>query len=130
MPVISYVPANGLGKISNAELMAQTAAELGVPRNKIRIEPKSKNTREHAVEFNKLFTNKDFTIGLVTSACHMKRSEREFRKYFNNVLPLPSDYLYSSPVTQFDTKVLFRNHIACITIHLFCMNILDNYGTK
>ena len=36
-------------------------------------------------------------IGLVTSAYHMKRSEREFKKYFTNVIALPSEYLYSSP---------------------------------
>lgn len=29
---------------------------------------------------------------------HMKRSETEFRKFFNNVIPLPSNYLYASPV--------------------------------
>jgi len=34
---------------------------------------------------------------LVTSASHMKRSERQFRKYFNNVLALPAGYLYASP---------------------------------
>ena len=44
-----------------------------------------------------MFQDKGIKIGLVTSAYHMKRSEREFRKYYPNVIPLPSDYLYSSP---------------------------------
>jgi uncharacterized SAM-binding protein YcdF (DUF218 family) len=84
------------GRISGAELMAQTAEVLGVPKERIRVEAKSGNTYEHAVEFNKMFINKDMKIGLVTSAYHMKRSEKEFKKYFGTVLPLPSGYWYSS----------------------------------
>ena len=86
----------GYDKISQAEVMARLAEKLGVPKEKIRIEPNSKNTRENAIELNKIFVNKNINIGLVTSAFHMKRSEREFKKYFNNVLPLPAHYLYSS----------------------------------
>jgi uncharacterized SAM-binding protein YcdF (DUF218 family) len=85
------------GKVSEAEAMARLAEKLGVPKEKIKIEPNSSNTGENASEVNKMFTNKDINIGLVTSAFHMKRSEREFKKYFNNVLPLPAHYLYSSP---------------------------------
>jgi Uncharacterized conserved protein len=88
----------GTGKISEAEVMARLAEKLGVPKEKIRIEPNSKNTGENAAEVNKMFVNKNINIGLVTSAFHMKRSEREFKKYFNNVLPLPAHYLYSSPM--------------------------------
>jgi len=74
------------------------AEKLGVPKEKIKIEPNSKNTGDNASEVNKIFINKNIKIGLVTSAFHMKRSEREFRKYFNNVVPLPAHYLYSSPI--------------------------------
>jgi len=88
----------GYGKISEAEAMARLAEELGVPKEKIRIESNSKNTGENASEVNKLIGNKNTNIGLVTSACHMKRSEREFKKYFNNIVPLPAHYLYSSPI--------------------------------
>jgi uncharacterized SAM-binding protein YcdF (DUF218 family) len=88
----------GNGKISEAETMAKLAEKLGVPKEKIRIEPNSKNTGENAAEFKKIFGNKNINVGLVTSAFHMKRSEREFKKYFNNVLPLPAYYLYSSPM--------------------------------
>lgn len=87
----------GSGRASEAEVMARLAEKLGVPKEKIRIEPNSKNTRENASELNKMFFNKNISIGLVTSAFHMKRSEHEFKKYFNNVLPLPAHYLYSSP---------------------------------
>lgn len=86
----------GSGKLSEAEVMEIAAVRLGVPATKIKIDPKSRNTREHAVEFNKMFNDKNIYVGLVTSAYHMKRSEREFRKYFPNIFPFPSDYLYSS----------------------------------
>ena len=88
----------GSGRASEAEAMAKLAEKLGVPKEKIRIEPNSKNTGENANNVNKMFVNKNVNIGLVTSAFHMKRSEGEFRKYFNNVVPLPAHYLYSSPM--------------------------------
>ena len=88
----------GDGKTSQAEVMARLAGKLGVPKEKIKMESNSKNTGENAAEVNKMFVNKNINVGLVTSAFHMKRSEREFKKYFNNVLPLPAHYLYSSPM--------------------------------
>ena len=87
----------GEGTITEAELMAQMAEASGVPKERIRIEPKSENTYEHAVELNKMFPDKSIRIGLVTEAYHMKRSEIEFKKYFSHVLPLPAGYLYASP---------------------------------
>jgi len=87
----------GDAKITEAEQMAQMAEILGVPRERIRAEGRSRNTYEHAIEFNKMFIDKDLSIGLVTSAYHLKRSEKEFRKYFKKVLPLPAGFLYRSP---------------------------------
>lgn len=88
---------NGKTKMSEAALMAQMAEAFGIPRERIRIEAKSRNTYEQAVEFNKMFVDKDIKVGLVTSAFHMKRSEIEFRKYFKILMPLPANYLYASP---------------------------------
>ena len=87
----------GAGKLSEAEVMKRSAERLGIPTASLRIDPNSRNTWEHAAELNKMFQDKDMRIGLVTSAYHMKRSEREFKKYFTNVIALPSEYLYSSP---------------------------------
>ena len=94
-----YFVCSGRGsdKTSQAKVMARLAEKLGVPKEKIRIEPNSKNTGENARDLNKMLANRNINIGLVTSAFHMKRSEREFKKYFNNVTPLPAHYLYSSP---------------------------------
>lgn len=96
-----YFAGRGTGRISEAEAMYNAAEGLGVPKEKIMIEPLSRNTREHAIEMNKAFSDKNIHIGLVTSAYHMKRSEREFRKYFRNIVPLASDYLYSTPAAPF-----------------------------
>ena len=87
----------GKGDVSEAQTMAKLAEVLGVPKDKIRIEPKSKNTSENAGAVKKMLGDSKINIGLVTSAFHMKRSEREFHKYFDNVTPLPAHYLYSSP---------------------------------
>jgi uncharacterized SAM-binding protein YcdF (DUF218 family) len=90
----------GTARIPEGEVMAQMALALGVPKEKIRIDAKSDNTWEHAAELNKIFTNKNIHIGIVTSGYHMKRSEREFKKYFSNIVPLPASYLYSSPTEK------------------------------
>jgi uncharacterized SAM-binding protein YcdF (DUF218 family) len=87
----------GLGKISNAELMAEMAQDLGVPKERIRVDTRSKNTYEHAIELNRMFVDKNMRVGLVTSAYHMQRSEKVVKKFFPNVRPLPSSYLYQSP---------------------------------
>lgn len=86
----------GFEKLSEAEVMGIAAERLGVPVAQIKLDPRSINTKEHAEELNKMFQDKGIRIGLVTSAYHMMRSEKEFKKYFQNVISLPSDYLYSS----------------------------------
>lgn len=86
----------GKGRLTEAEVMGNNAKRLGIPVEKIKLDLKSKNTKEHAEELNKMVNNKNLRIGLVTSAYHMQRSEREFRKYFRNVVTLPSNYLYAS----------------------------------
>lgn len=85
----------GDNRISEGEVMAQMALTLKVPKEKILIDAKSNNTWEHAEELNKMFVNKNIYVGIVTSGYHMKRAEKEFKKYFNNVVPLPASYLYS-----------------------------------
>jgi uncharacterized SAM-binding protein YcdF (DUF218 family) len=94
----------GSGKITEAELMARLAEKLGVPKEKIRMEDKSINTWDSAVELNHMFANKNISIGLVTSAFHLKRAEKEFKKYFNNVVPFPANYYYASSAENIFVK--------------------------
>jgi uncharacterized SAM-binding protein YcdF (DUF218 family) len=87
----------GKGQLTEAQVLARAAESLGIPPEKIRLEQKSHNTAENAAGINQLFGNRKINIGLVTSAFHMRRSEREFRKYFDHVVPLPAHFLYASP---------------------------------
>ena len=119
-PVKYFVcSGKGPGKAPEGEMMAHMAVSLGVPKEKIKIDSRSVNTWQNAAEINKMFVNKDINIGLVTSAFQMKRSEREFKKYFNNVLPLPAAYLYSSPmgnpVARYipQSEALYKTQTAC-----------------
>ena len=94
----------GSGKISEAEVMARQAELLGIPKEKIRMEVKATNTWTSALEVNKMFVDKNISIGLVTSAFHLRRAEKEFRKHFNNVVPLPAHYYYASYAENFFEK--------------------------
>ena len=75
------------------DLMANDAMAQGVPRNRIILESRSRNTRQHpqmALELPCL--TRDSTIGIVTSAWHVKRARREFSRYFLRVISIPVPY--------------------------------------
>lgn len=83
---------------SEAEVMKALALELGIQENKIITETESRNTMENAAELAKLLSSTEKRrIGLVTSALHILRSEKAFRKQFPNdtIVPIPVNYIYS-----------------------------------
>jgi uncharacterized SAM-binding protein YcdF (DUF218 family) len=84
------------GKFVESEIMAKAATRAGIDAKSIEMDARSSNTREHAYLMSKQYDT-DLKIGLVTSAYHMKRSEDEFKKYFNDIAVLPSEYLHASP---------------------------------
>ncbi len=92
---IIILSGGGIRIVSEAEVMARTSEELGIDKSRIMIETDSQNTWEQAIEINRLLKNRELTLGIVTSALHMKRSLMVFSKYFDNIVPLPSKYLYS-----------------------------------
>ncbi|HEY0141736.1 MAG TPA: YdcF family protein [Thermoanaerobaculia bacterium] len=74
--------------IRTLELMRDAAVRLGVPPEKIELESRSFNTREHAERIARLpGISRTMRIGLVTSPWHMRRAQREFERYFPNVIP-------------------------------------------
>lgn len=83
---------------SEAEVMKNLAILLGVPEDKIIVEPKSRNTVGQAIEFAKLFppTEKK-RIGIVTSALHMPRAVQAFQEKFPKemIVPIPVGYVYT-----------------------------------
>lgn len=83
---------------SEAEVMGALALELGVPEDRIVTETKSRNTMENGAELAKLLSSaKARRIGLVTSALHMPRSVKVFRRQFPNdtIVPVPMNSIYS-----------------------------------
>jgi len=74
--------------ISEAEMMARVAEELGVDRNDIIMEADSKDTKDE-VQFIKRIV-KDNPFILVTSAYHMPRAIAMFRKLGLDPIPAPT----------------------------------------
>lgn len=85
LPVI----ISGAGEVP--VIMQELLLQLGVPRSHIAIEQESSNTYESAVHLRDRLAGKRFY--LVTSAGHMPRAIRVFRKQGLLVDPAPTDYL-------------------------------------
>ncbi|MDB4929125.1 MAG: hypothetical protein JWM10_1609 [Myxococcaceae bacterium] len=81
----------------SAEAMADALVHAGVPRERVWLEPRATNTRENArysVELGRARGVTRFVV--VTSALHMPRSLREFRRAGVEPVAAPVDYLAAS----------------------------------
>jgi len=73
-------------------LMQAQAERLGVPTDKIRVETISSNTNGHAkVARDSGWHQPDDPLIIVTSDFHLRRSRREFSRFFSNVRMVGSD---------------------------------------
>jgi uncharacterized SAM-binding protein YcdF (DUF218 family) len=89
----SYEHEDARGSDRLPQLMGEAARDRGVPASVMLLEPRSRNTREHPVEALKIPGVTTTTpIAVVTSGWHMRRAQREFGRYFNQVIsyPVPS----------------------------------------
>ncbi|MEL6777728.1 MAG: YdcF family protein [Cyanobacteria bacterium J06597_16] len=95
---------------SEADDMKEFALAMGVPANDIVLEGTSLNTRQNAVNVQKILQEQSIdTVLLVTSAIHMPRSIAIFNKLGINSIPAPTDYLVStdgSATTTWEGRVL------------------------
>ncbi len=82
------------GPVSEAESMAELAAELGVDANDIVLESSSWDTKDQAAIAPRLVGEERFI--LVTSAAHMPRAVALFRKQGLRPIPAPTGH-WSSP---------------------------------
>lgn len=91
-------PGEGNTGTTEAHLMREVAIVHGVDANQILTESQSSNTREHAAQVSKLLEPRGIgRIGLVTSALHLPRAVRSFRKFYKEgVLAIPCDHLFES----------------------------------
>lgn len=93
LPVV-LVGGNGdpsRGVTADADAMERIAREVGVPPKDLLVENKSRNTVEGARALGGLIKGR--RIILVTSAYHMKRAARMFRKQGFDVIPAPTAYI-------------------------------------
>jgi uncharacterized SAM-binding protein YcdF (DUF218 family) len=82
------------GDPESADMATVLVNDLGIPRTAIIEEPDSLNTYENAINIQKILVKRHIKkVLLVTSAFHMPRSLRIFRKLTMDVIPAPSDYL-------------------------------------
>ena len=75
------------GPVSNAEVMARVAREIGVPEKDIILESESKDTKDEAMLIKPIVGKGPFA--LVTSASHIPRSMALFNKLGMNPIPSP-----------------------------------------
>jgi uncharacterized SAM-binding protein YcdF (DUF218 family) len=84
------------GDPESSDMAKVLTQDLGVSATAIIEEPDSLNTYENAVNVRKIMADRQIKkVLLVTSAFHMPRSLRIFRKLKMDVIPAPSDYLAS-----------------------------------
>lgn len=76
--------------LSDAEIMAQTAFAMGMPRNQVIVENRSRNTLENSREVRKIVSGR--RIVLATSAYYMRRAVTMFQKRGFEVIPAPVFY--------------------------------------
>jgi uncharacterized SAM-binding protein YcdF (DUF218 family) len=84
------------GNPESSDISQMFQKDYGIPATAIIEDPSSLNTYENAVNVQKIMAERKIKkVLLVTSAFHMPRSLRIFRKLNLDVIPAPSDYLTS-----------------------------------
>lgn len=79
-------------------LMKETAIQLGIPQDRIILEPNALTTRDHPTELRNLNVVQDGeTVAVVTSSWHLPRAMKEFSKVFSNLVAVPA---YHIPIDQ------------------------------
>jgi uncharacterized SAM-binding protein YcdF (DUF218 family) len=96
----SFGPARAVG-IGEAELAQRFWLSVGVEKGDIKIENKSINTYENAINTKALLGSKDRYL-LITSAAHMRRAHTTFTKVGLKVDPISVDYLWSQSPKFYD----------------------------
>ncbi|WP_321778196.1 YdcF family protein [Sulfurimonas sp.] len=89
----------GKTDISNAQMHAKMAIELGVKAEDIIVGKEPKDTKEEALFSKKIV--KDSSLILVTSASHMPRAVRLFSSYGLNVISASTDFQKRDDISLF-----------------------------
>ncbi|MEJ5338079.1 MAG: YdcF family protein [Aquificaceae bacterium] len=82
-----------IGKLPEAEVMRQVLEELGVDKNSIITEVRSRDTFENARYVKEICKRRGFErVALITSAYHMPRAVETFKRSGLEVVPYPTDF--------------------------------------
>jgi uncharacterized SAM-binding protein YcdF (DUF218 family) len=92
----------GWETITEAEAMAKLAQGLGVPRERMILDPASSNTAEHPLKLAPILGRETFV--LVTSAIHMPRALAHFQRAGLAPLPAPVGHLLTGNYQLWNTK--------------------------
>jgi uncharacterized SAM-binding protein YcdF (DUF218 family) len=87
LPEARLIVSDGFGQ---GQALADTAAFLGVPRERIALEPRSRDTAEEAALLRPLVGDSPFL--LVTSASHMRRAIGLFKKQGLHPIAAPTNF--------------------------------------
>lgn len=88
LPQARLIVSDGLGQ---GQSTADTAVLLGVPRERITVEPRSNDTADEAALLCPLISDAPFL--LVTSASHMRRAMALFQKHGLHPIAAPTDFV-------------------------------------
>jgi uncharacterized SAM-binding protein YcdF (DUF218 family) len=132
IPIIVSHGKDPKSNLSKGSIIMQYLVEFGIPRNKIILEEKSRNTFENAKYSIELCIKNDFrTPIVVTSAYHMKRSLLSFNKLQKKVVAYPAhflswenrDYSWESFLPKsknlMNTSTVFKEYLGLVFYHLF-----------
>ena len=83
---------------AESEVAKEYLLEMGIPDDDIWVENKSRSTYQNAVETAKILKSKKIkNITLITSASHMSRAFRSFKKQGLTIFPYSADYRTVKP---------------------------------
>lgn len=95
-----------------ARIAAKILLDLGVPHDKIFTDDSSLNTTENAQYVKKILNQYHFQRPLlITSAFHLPRAVRQFKKINVDVIPYPADYR-TNVSYRFSSRQLVPSHEA------------------
>ena len=89
--------------VSNAQKVKEAAISIGIPADKIIMEPRARDTKEEALFLSALLQNKQFA--LVTNADHMPRAFRYFNKDNMRPIAAPTGFSYKGDPQSFLTSL-------------------------
>jgi uncharacterized SAM-binding protein YcdF (DUF218 family) len=111
---------------SEADDMKVFAMAMNVPESAILLEGDSLNTRENAINVQKVLkANSLNSVLLVTSAIHMPRAAAIFKKLGMEITPAPTDYLVPTEVYE-RVNTTWQNRILSLFPDSEAMNQFTN----